>query len=260
MILALRVDHYRDQVTLHLEDVCFTYRRGFRTNLVFDKLTWAVPEGRRTLLLGPNGAGKSTLFSLIAGQQRPQSGSIRDSELGLGARPSNGVAWMPQHISPIRGLTVWEQVAYAGWLAGRSKGDAESNADHLLELTHLSELRDRRSSELSGGQLRRLGLAQALTREHRVLLLDEPTAGLDPAQARNFRSLLDHLPRRAGIVVSTHQVSELDNHFDHVTVLSGGKVAFDGSVAQFRAFGEELGLPNADVTGVFSALTDGGWE
>ncbi len=173
---------------------------------------------------------------------------------------ADAVAWMPQEIAPVRGLTVHQQVVYAGWLTGRSHADAESKADELLALTHLEELRNRRSNELSGGQLRRLGLAQALVRDHQVLLLDEPTAGLDPAQTRNFRRIIDELPRRSGIVISTHQIADLDSHFDHVTVLTGGRIAFDGLVTQFLALGDELGVPQADAAGVFEELVSGGWH
>lgn len=242
---------------LSADAVSFRYRRWFRSSSVFDDLTWAVPEGRRTLLLGPNGAGKSTLLSLLAGHRRPQGGAVRLSEQGS---LSDVVAWMPQDIAPVRGLTVREQVVYAGWLVGRSRADAESTADVLLALTHLDDLQNKRSNELSGGQLRRLGLAQTLTRDHQVLLLDEPTAGLDPAQARNFRKILDDLPRRSGIVISTHQIADLDNHFDHVTVLAAGRIAFDGPVAQFLRLGDELGIPQADASRVFEELVSGGWH
>jgi ABC-2 type transport system ATP-binding protein len=247
-------------MVLSVEDVSFRYRRWLRARPVFDALTWSVPVGRRTLLLGPNGAGKSTLLSLMAGQLTPQRGIIGFSEAPGERSLYQRVAWMPQDVTAVRGLTVREQVVYAGWLVGRSIPDAEITADRLLELTHLTDLRDKRSNELSGGQLRRVGLAQTLTREHEVLLLDEPTAGLDPAQARNFRRILDELPRRSGIVISTHQIAELDDHFDHVTVLAEGRIAFDGSVTEFLALGKELGISEVNATRVFEELISGGWH
>jgi ABC-2 type transport system ATP-binding protein len=211
-----------------------TYAYGWLKAPVVRDLDWGVPEGR-TVLLGPNGAGKSTLLSLGAGAIRPRRGRVfygaaSDSDAtALRKR----VGWMPQQIRAFPGLTVREQVAYAGWLKGLARSTAWVGATQALELVGLVDLRDRRSSSLSGGELRRLGIAQTLVHRAEVLLLDEPTAGLDPAQRARFRSVLTALPRETRIVVSTHQVDDLSEVFDKVVVLDQGKICFSGRVDEF---------------------------
>lgn len=218
--------------SLAAEGVSFSY--GFRRTKVFDHLEWSVPEGATTLLLGSNGAGKSTLLKLLAGVERPTSGRV--SLAGHTRRRTlfEQVGWMPQVIRPVRGLTVLEQVEYAAWLAGMHRRDARVRAQAAVEAVDLGALHSRRATELSGGQLRRLGLAQALCRRVHVLLLDEPTAGLDPAQSQLLRGILRGLDVPGGIVVSTHQADELAEASDRLAVLDSGSFRFDGTVAEFK--------------------------
>lgn len=218
------------------------------------------------MLLGANGAGKSTLLSLLSGVLDPQSGRvsfIRESG-GPDGRPVSvplrrAVAWMPQQILPIRGLRVTEQVQYAAWLSGVSTEGASELATEMLSKVRLDGQGGAATSELSGGQLRRLGLAQALARDYETLLLDEPTAGLDPAQAANFRALIRDLPPKSGIVVSTHQVAELDGEYDHVTLLDRGLILFDGDLEEFAEFGVGLGVMDGNVGEIFARVTQAGW-
>lgn len=233
---------------LTAEGVDFRYRR--RAAPVFDGLDWTVPEGCTTLLLGPNGAGKSTLLKLLAGLERPSAGRIavagRTGRMVL----FEHVGWMPQDIQPVRGLTVQEQIEYSAWVAGAPRRECRVRAGAALEAVDLAELRSRRAAELSGGQLRRLGLAQTLARRTHVLLLDEPMAGLDPAQAALFREILRGLELPGGVVVSTHQVDELANDVDRVAVLDAGRFRFDGTVAEFR----ESQSAGASLAAAFAAM------
>ena len=242
---------------LSVEDVSFSYGR-VRPRPVFSELSWKVTPGVTTLLLGPNGAGKSTLLKLLAGQERPTSGSIRCGDLSGRTALFEHVAWMPQDVRAARGLTVLEQVHYAAWVAGHSDGRARERASQALELVRLDERAAQRTSELSGGQLRRLGLAQAWARGGDVLLLDEPTAGLDPAQTLNFRAVLPRLEVPGGVVISTHQVADVDGEFDRVAVLHQGRIVFDGDVEQFRAHGASLGVTTGGVAETFSRMIQGG--
>lgn len=232
----------------------FRYERWQRRTEVFAGLDWRVSAGATTLLLGPNGAGKSTLLKLLSGFERPQGGTIalgsETSRRALYAR----VGWMPQDVQPARGLTVEEQVDYAGWLSGLRRRQRRSRVRSALASVDLLDLRDKRANELSGGQLRRLGLAQTLVRETEVLLLDEPTAGLDPAQALNFRDIMSRLEIPGGIVISTHQVDDLVAHGDRVSVLTDGRFAFNGTVSEFKA----LGHHGQSLAHVFAEMIGGG--
>lgn len=242
-------------------DVTFRYRR--RSSPIFDDLSWAAPNIGRTVLLGPNGAGKSTLLKLLAGIHRPQQGTVELD--GRPVRPRRGgnrsagprVAWMPQDITAIKGLTTLEQVGYAGWLAGMSGSRARTRAVAAVEQVQLGAKADERSASLSGGQLRRLGLAEALVLDADYLLLDEPTAGLDPAQRQNFRDILLGLPS-GGLVVSTHQTDDIADVFDHVTVLAAGKILFDAGLPEFRALPASRVPASAGLEErVFTALVGG---
>ncbi len=217
--------------------VTFGYSR--RRPPVLRDFAWQVPSGR-TVLLGPNGAGKSTILGIGAGSLRPVSGwcevdGVRSDRRGERASYLRRVGWMPQHTRPIPGLRVHEQVAYAGWLQGMSRSDATEAARAALERVGLTNVRQRRSHELSGGQTRRMGLAEAIIVPRSTLLLDEPTAGLDPAERQRFRTILEQASQDADVVVSTHEVEDLTDSYDTVVVLNSGQIVFSGSVGAFLA-------------------------
>ncbi|WP_326551162.1 ABC transporter ATP-binding protein [Micromonospora sp. NBC_01813] len=226
-------------MALTAQDLAFSY--GLRRRKVLDNLCWQVPTTGRTILLGPNGAGKSTLLRLLAGALRARHGEVfisgPDGSRIEGKGLRRHVSWMPQDIVPVRGLTVREQVAYAGWLGGLTAKEAQRRTATTLEQVSLSDKADSRSDSLSGGQLRRLGLAESLVLQADYLLLDEPTAGLDPAQRANFRQVLLNLPP-CGLVVSTHQIDDIADVFDRVAVIVAGTILFDGSVRDFHTLGQ----------------------
>ena len=214
-----------------IEGVYFSYGRHGKIFHGFD----CEFHGGKTVLLGPNGAGKSTLFRIMAGILKPSVGLVvlPDSP-GLVSPSWSQVALMPQDVPPIPGLRVDEQVAYSGWLAGLSRRDAQSRAVEVLAAVNLSDKASSRVSRLSGGQLRRVGLAQALVANPQVLLLDEPTAGLDPAQRHSFREVLKSVPSEDQVVVvSTHLVDDIEDLYDHVVVMNEGCVIFTGTPDEF---------------------------
>lgn len=184
----------------------------------------------KTVLLGPNGAGKSTLLKLICGLLRPSQGAISvDGEVQKPSQLLRTVGFMPQAVAPMPGLTVVEAVQYSAWLGGLSNPDARRASDEALAMVGLEGKRDDRSTRLSGGQLRRLGMAEALTRTGNVLLLDEPTAGLDPAQRHRFREVLAGLPPELTVVVSTHQIDDVEDIYDQVRVMAHGTLKWEGT-------------------------------
>lgn len=229
-----------------------------RPHRVFDSFDWQVAAGETTLLLGANGAGKSTLLKLLSGFERPQRGSVSLDGRTDRRALYDGVGWMPQDVQPARGLTVLEQVEYVAWLGGASRRDARTRARDAVRAVDLEAKQAERADRISGGQLRRLGLAQTLVRQAPVLLLDEPTAGLDPAQALNFRALVRDLEAPGGVVISTHQVDDLATDVDRVVVLSGGTIHFDGPVEQFRALGDPGGGATSSLAQVFAQMIGGG--
>lgn len=236
-------------------DVRFSYPR---TSLfwgalppVFDGFSWQAPAGC-TVILGPNGAGKTTLLSLGATALWPTRGSVSLGDLDGTRRRDlrafrRAVGWMPQQVRAIPGLTSREQVAYAGWLKGMSRSAAWTEATAALERVDLADEADRLTAQLSGGQQRRVGLAQSLVHRADLLLLDEPTAGLDPGQRARFRETLRRTAQDVPVVVSTHQVDDLTDLFDTVVVLDHGRIPFQGSTADFMALAPKQSAHRAEA-------------
>lgn len=234
-----------------------TFRYGRRQRPVLDGFSYQVPGGL-TILLGPNGAGKSTLLQLGASISRPESGSVTFDGHGSRAREyRRHVSWMPQHVAAMAGLTAREQVAYSGWLKGMNRADAWARALHALGQVNLRDHADKKASALSGGQLRRMGVASALVHECRVLLLDEPTAGMDPRQRRAFRDVLGALVGDVDVLMSTHDVADLAEEADHVAVLYGGKVLQSGSTGEFLTHTPVDTVPGRAAEAAYTALLAG---
>ncbi len=231
---------------LELRSIDFRYRRG-RPALA--GVSWA--PGRRAALLGPNGAGKSTLFGVACGALRPERGGVEVA--GAAAAPGQ-VAWMPQTIQALPTLRCREQVALAGWMQGLSRARAWDAAADALEIVNLAQRAGDRAATLSGGQLRRLGLAEALVGDPAVVLLDEPTVGLDPMQRDQVRGLLIELGERCQLIVATHLVEDLAQAFDTVTVLVEGSIRFDGSVDAFLALAPDGGTFTGRATAAYAAV------
>lgn len=234
---------------LSLEDV--TLRRGRRD--VLKGLSWTPPTEGRTLLLGRNGAGKTTTLKVASGALRPRAGAVTVD--GVRASPRElrrRVAMMQQHISTVPKLTVIEQVAFAAWLAGRGQHEARVAALDAIARVDLNHKASSDPSRLSGGELRRVGLAEALARPAEVLLLDEPTAGLDPTQRARFRDLLLVLDRPT--VVSTHQLDDVDELFTAVSVLEDGRIVFDGSIEDYLRLGRGRDVAR-QAESAFASLT-----
>lgn len=229
-------------MSLHVQGVGFAYQRARR---VFEGLTVRFEEGR-TVLLGPNGAGKSTLLSLAADALRPQAGEIAVDGVGSASGRGNrsryrqAVGWLPQHAAAFPGLNAREHVAYAGWLKGLNRTEAWDRALSALVSVDLDARAEVRASTLSGGQLRRLGVASALVAGATWILLDEPTAGLDPAQRARFSQVMQNLPADVSIIVSTHQTEDVYDTYGQVVLLVDGKVPFHGTVADFTAADPEI--------------------
>lgn len=244
------------RTTLQLDQVGVGYGR----NTVYRDLSIGFAGGR-TALLGPNGAGKSTMLAAIAGALPVSNGQISltvESPIQTGAEyersgdataaprlsPSDrrtrkqflaAVAWAPQATRPYSGLRVKEYVALAGWLKGMPKSRAWDAADQALQLVDLADFSQRPSKALSGGQLRRLGIAAALVHDAKVMLFDEPTAGLDPLQRDQFHEVLARLPADVVTICSTHLLDEVSEIYDSLVIVDRGRVVLQHSVDDLLA-------------------------
>lgn len=208
-------------------------------------------ESGVTGLLGPNGAGKSTLLSILATLRRPSHGVVTLSGRPLhrqGDKLRRSIGYLPQRFDLMRWSTSLRNVAYAAWAQGISRSDCVKAAAAALEVVDLAKYASRRVSALSGGQQQRLGIACAIAHCPSVVLLDEPTVGLDPAQRVQIRNYLARIGESAIVVLSTHIVEDLALLASNVVVLDDSRVAFSGSVAS---------MSNAavDTTAVLSGMS-----
>lgn len=214
-----------------------TQRYGARP--VLHDLTFTLHTGV-TGLIGVNGAGKSTLIKLLATGLAPSAGSLElfglPAERGM-AEARRRTGYMPQSLELPRALTVQDFLSYMAWLRGFPRHDRAGLVTEVLETADLTERARDRVGSLSGGMHRRLLLAQAILGDPDLLLLDEPTAGLDPEQRVRVRRLVDRAAGDRTTVVSSHLMSDLVGVADRVLMLDDGRVVFDGTVDQMAALG-----------------------
>ena len=181
-------------------------------------------EGGTYGLLGPNGSGKTTLFRCITGGLNPNSGSIEKPET---------VGYLPQHFSAFKHLSCYEMLEYYAALRKIPKPRQRETIEEALTEVNLQEKLRARCGSLSGGMLRRLGIAQALLGDPPVILFDEPTAGLDPEERMRFKLLVGKLKRKGVIsVISTHIVEDVEAVCDRIIVLHKGKLLREGTAAE----------------------------
>lgn len=198
-----------------------------------DDVTIDLPTGMIGLL-GSNGAGKTTLMRILCGIIQPTRGSVhidgQDLADPAGRRAVKRVlGYLPQHIEPYPSLTPLEFLDYVGVLKGLdSRAERRRQASELVARVGLAEVRDRRIGGFSGGMRRRVGIAQALMGDPRLVVVDEPTAGLDPEERMRFRSLLAGLGADRTVVLSTHILDDVAQTCPYVFVLGHGRTRYDG--------------------------------
>ncbi|MCM2576079.1 ABC transporter ATP-binding protein [Streptomyces meridianus] len=185
-------------------------------------------------LLGPNGAGKTSLLRVLATVARPTEGDVRilgldPQELGERTEIRRRLGYLPQEFGYYPTYTVREMVTYLAWLKDVPGAQAPAAVERAAERVGLGPALDKKLRTLSGGEIRRVGIAQAVVNEPDLLLLDEPTAGLDPERRLEFRGLLRELGETATVLVSTHLVEDVAAACAEVTLLEAGRPAFRGT-------------------------------
>jgi Cu-processing system ATP-binding protein len=216
-------------------------QKHYGSSVAVEDVSLDLAEGQTVALVGHNGAGKTTLFKLMLGLTRPTGGVVRvlgqDPETAAGREARMNIGYLPEHVVFSGALTGREMLRFYASLKGRSNRDC----DALLEQVGLAKAVHKRVNTYSKGMRQRLGLAQALLGEPRLLFLDEPTTGLDPLVRQSFYELVGEL-RGRGVtaLLSSHALSELEARIDHVVILHQGKVLAQGNLDTLRQL---AGLP-----------------
>ena len=185
-----------------------------------------------TGLLGANGAGKTTLMRMIADIIKPDAGSITYDGVpitDLDSEYRNIFGYLPQEFGFYPEFTVIDYLDYMAALKGLTKADSKRKIDSLLEQMTLTDVRRKKIRKLSGGMRRRVGIAQALLNDPEILILDEPTAGLDPGERIKFRQLLSEFSQDRIVLISTHIVSDVEYIATRQAIMKDGKIIRDGS-------------------------------
>jgi ABC-2 type transport system ATP-binding protein len=210
-------------------------------------------------LLGPNGAGKTSLLRMMATAVPPSSGTLRL----LGRDPGRHgplreirrrLGYLPQNPGYYPGFTVSEYVEYFALLKEMPQARVRTAVATMVDRVGLGDRCKARLRTLSGGMLRRAGIAQAIVNDPELLLLDEPTAGLDPEQRVAFRALLRDLGQRATVVVSTHLVEDVGTACAQVALMDRGRIVFDGTPGSLAASGDAQGAGDTPLERGYSAV------
>lgn len=215
-------------VELLIEDVSKVYSDG--TRALTDV---SLQIGRGLLgLLGPNGAGKSTLMRLIATLTDPTAGTLRWNGTNISKKPAavrRGLGYLPQDFGVYPSLTAVEFLEYMAALKGLPTAPTRERIDTLLATLNLEEAREEPLGSYSGGMTQRVGIALALLNDPDLLVVDEPTVGLDPEERVRFRNLLADLADERVVILSTHIVSDVEATATRIAVLENGRLAADAS-------------------------------
>lgn len=191
-------------------------------------------------LLGRNGAGKTTLMKTLATLLPKKSGSVTVCGIPVEREKEirKIIGYLPQEFSMYPSMSVREAMDYLAILSGLSKRERKQRVEALIEKVNLAEHRDKKVKALSGGMKRRLGIAQALLNDPKVLIVDEPTAGLDPEERIRFRNLLSETAGERIVILSTHIVGDIEAACEEIAILDSGRVLFRGTVEQLLKIAE----------------------
>jgi ABC-type multidrug transport system ATPase subunit len=220
---------------LSITDLTHVYANGVRA---LDGVTLEIGAGMFGLL-GPNGAGKSTLMRSIATLQTPTSGSIRFGDIDVVAEPEKlrrTLGYLPQDFGVYPRVSAWDMLDHMAVLKGiAGRAERRETVEALLQQVNLWDVRKKAVAGYSGGMRQRFGIAQALIGRPSLIIVDEPTAGLDPEERNRFLNLLAEIGEAVVVILSTHIVEDVSDLCPRMAVMAGGKILLEGGPAKLMA-------------------------
>lgn len=202
--------------------------KQYKNKIAVDRISVKLRQGVYGLL-GANGAGKTTLMRMLCGILKPTSGTITFDGVDVSEEQYRAVlGYLPQDFGYYPEFTAMDFLLYLAALKGIPKVQAKRKANELLALVSLDDVGRKKIKTFSGGMKQRLGIAQALLNDPKLVILDEPTAGLDPKERVRFRNLIETLGKDSIVLLSTHIVSDIEHIADQVLMMKDGQLIFEG--------------------------------
>ncbi|CAM3124413.1 ABC transporter ATP-binding protein [Chryseobacterium flavum] len=221
--------------TLSIKDLTLTYKNGFQA---IKNISLEIENGMFGLL-GPNGAGKSSLMKTIVGLQKPTSGSIVFNETNIVKTPGyikQNLGFLPQDFGVYPKVSAYDLLEHIAILKGITHSkERKQQILNLLEKVNLSDFRNKEVHTFSGGMKQRFGVAQALLGSPKIIIVDEPTAGLDPEERNRFNSLLNDISQEVIVILSTHLVEDVRNLCSEMAVMDHGRILRKGKPGKLIA-------------------------
>lgn len=204
--------------------------KQYKNKVAVDRVSLTLKEGVYGLL-GPNGSGKTTLMRMICGVLKPTSGGVKFNGIDVSEEEyRDSLGYLPQDFGYYPEFSAYDFLLYMASLKGLTKHRAKDKANELLRLVGLSDVAKKKIKTFSGGMKQRLGIAQAMLNNPEILILDEPTAGLDPKERINFRNLISRLGKDRIVLLSTHIVSDVEYITSTILMMKDGQIIHEGSL------------------------------
>ncbi|MDC7293034.1 ABC transporter ATP-binding protein [Butyrivibrio sp. DSM 10294] len=203
--------------------------KQYKNKIAVDRVSFTLSEGV-TGLLGANGAGKTTLMRMMTGILVPTSGEITADGIAVQTEEYRSLlGYLPQDFGYYPEFTAKEFIQYIAALKGLEKRHAKRKTDELLEVVGVSDVANKKIKTFSGGMKQRVGIAQAIVNDPKILILDEPTAGLDPKERVRFRNLIAEIGKNTIVLFSTHIVSDIDSIAKSLLMMRDGQIIYEGT-------------------------------
>ena len=223
--------------------------KQYKNKIAVDRISLTLHQGVYGLL-GANGAGKTTLMRMLCGILRPTSGTVMFENMDVSTEDyRKELGYLPQDFGYYPNFTGRDFLMYMAVLKGMTKSRAQKRCAKLLDEVGLKEMGDKKIKTYSGGMKQRLGIAQALLSHTRILILDEPTAGLDPKERVRFRDMIAALGKESIVILSTHIVSDIEHIADRILLMKDGQIIFNGTQEEIGEDLEEFYLKQFEEVG-----------
>ena len=240
-------------IQLSTENLSFTYPDGTRA---LKNINIEIEKGEKVAIIGPNGAGKSTLFSHFNGLTEPTSGCVKiegkpisfEKDELLKVRQKVGIVFQDPN-DQLFAPTVKEDIAFGPMNLGLSYDEVEKRVEDALKMVGMENYEDKTPHHLSGGQQKRIAIAGIIAMKPELMILDEPTAGLDPRERVRFRNIIAELGKNSIVLLSTHIVSDIEHIADEIIMIKSGQLIYQGKWQEDMGSLEDFYLKEFDREG-----------